>query len=207
MASILITDDHPLFMEGLSIVLQGKYPDLQIYQAQDFDEAKYHLRKYPSITLILLDRTFPGIDSFEHLQELWDINQNLRIAIISATCSPQVIQEALGKGVVGFIPKTHSPDATVAAIQQMLNGNTYIPNELFAHSHIGHDSNIKCSLSPRQQEILSLAAEGKTNKEIANTLALVEGTIKIHFYAIFKLLGAKNRSCAINIARMKGIIV
>lgn len=214
MASILITDDHPLFMEGLSLILRNKIPALQIHQAERLETAKYYVRHDQTIVLMLLDRTLPGIDSLEHLQELWDINPNLRIAIISASCSRQQIKEAMEAGVTGFIPKDSSPDTTIAAIQNMVDGGFYIPEQIWDSAYPPKDNNTKPTLSPRQVEVLALAAAGCANKEIANQLHLSEGTVKQHFNAIFKMLkvednlpkGNNRRAHAIQTARMRGII-
>jgi DNA-binding NarL/FixJ family response regulator len=204
MSGILITDDHPLFMEGLATLLQKQQPALKIYQALHLDAAKTYIKRDAAIMLMLLDRTLPGVDSLEHLPALWALNPNLRIAIISASDSRQHIKEAMDAGATGFIPKTSSPDAIITAILHIMNGGIYIPTEIWNSS--SQDKKSKFSLSPRQMDVLVLAAEGHTNKQIAHSLELTEGTVKLHFNAIFKTLGADNRTHAIQRARMQGML-
>lgn len=203
MTGILITDDHPLFMLGLDTALRLRKSELQVYQATHLDSAKLHIKQQSSITLMLLDRTLPGIDSLNHLEEFWEINPNLRIAIISAADSRHQIQEAINAGVVGFISKSASPHAILDAIDLLLQGRIYVPDTLFRSP-----TPLSCiaSLSQRQNEILQLAAEGYTNKQIAKETALTEGTVKQHFNAILKALSVNNRTQAIQTARMRGLV-
>jgi DNA-binding NarL/FixJ family response regulator len=205
MLSILIIDKHPLFMMGLETSLLTHNPKLQIYQATHIEAAKNQLKRNPNISLMLLDHTLPGTDSLNHLAEFWKISPPLRIAIISASESRQSILEAMEAGVAGFIPKSLPSDAAIAAINRLLAGYTYIPRELLEPSYTRrHNANPQ--LPARQTEILSLAANGLSNKQIAKTLHLAEGTIKQHFYAILKTLNADNRTHAVQIARTQGII-
>jgi DNA-binding NarL/FixJ family response regulator len=204
MPHLLITDDHPLFIMGLESVLQPRIPNLQIYQAEHIEVAKAHLRRNPSLDLMLLDRTLPGTDSLQHLHEFWEISPSLRIAIISASESAHSIWEAMEAGAVGYIPKSLSTELTVTAIQRLLTGQTWFPRERLENPYAQPVRNHP--LPNRHTEILALAANGMTNKQIANSLQLAEGTVKQHFNAIFKLLDADNRTHAIQIGRRRGII-
>ncbi len=204
MPHLLITDDHPLFVMGLETALLQHIHGLQTYQAEHIESAKAQLRRNPNLDLMLLDRTLPGTDSLQHLHEFWEISPNLRIAIISACESPQSIWEAMDAGAAGYIPKSLSTEMTVAATQRLLAGHTYIPRERLENPY--SQPNKRHPLPSRHTEILALAASGMTNKQIANNLQLMEGTIKQHFNTIFKLLDADNRTHAIQIARQRGII-
>ncbi|MBU0656060.1 MAG: response regulator transcription factor [Gammaproteobacteria bacterium] len=205
MPHILITDDHPMILSGLETILLAYNPTLHIYQATHIEAAKAHIRRNPSINLMLLDRTLPGTDSLQHLAEFWEISPRLRIAIMSAVESRQSISEAMEAGVAGFIPKSLPPETVIIAIQRLLAGQTYIPRELLDNPYTQY-AKTNAALPIRHTEILSLAANGQTNKQIANTLQLTEGTVKQHFNAILKTLCADNRTHAIQIARVRGIL-
>jgi DNA-binding NarL/FixJ family response regulator len=204
MAHILIADDHPMFISGLETALYQYSPTLQTYQAHDIEATKAHIRRNPSIDLLLLDRTLPNIDSLQHLAELREISPSLRIAIISARESRHEIWEAMEAGAVGFIPKSLSVTAFIEAIERLLAGYPYLPRELIDNPYGQQNKNNP--LSERQVEILTLAKHGMRNKEIAKRLQLTEGTIKQHFNHIYKILNAENRAHAIQIAQMRGII-
>ena len=201
MTGILITDDHPLFMIGLETVLRQNIPEMQLYQATTLKSAKSVLKSHPAISLMLLNRTLPGTDSLGYLHEFWSISPSLRIVIISVANSRRHLQAAVEAGATGFIPKASSPETIVKAIERLLAGGIYLPDDSLspAPKHIS-------PLSQRQTEILSLAAEGKSNKQIAAFLNLQEGTIEAHINTILKTLAATNRSHAIQIARTQGII-
>ncbi len=205
MLNLLIADDHLLFLEGLMLLLNDKFSGCKLHQASNLDAIKHQLRTNPSIDLLLLDRTMPGVDNLRHLHELWEIAPGLRIAILSATDSPQHVREALGLGVVGFISKAFSPDEMAVAIQHMLEGGIFIPEKLWT-SPERQGSNGPKLLSPRLLEVLMLAANGSSNKQIANTLGITEGTVKLHFHAILKALEATNRTQAIQKARLLGLV-
>lgn len=204
MTQILITDDHPIFVAGLESILRNAKPSLKIYHADHIEPAKQHLKSNPHLPLMLLDRTLQGVDSLEHLKEFLAIKPNLRIAIISANESHQYVNEAITAGAIGFIPKSLTVETTLRAVDLLLQGNIYIPKHLIGNDYRPHKKNE--DLTSRQLEILTLAALGQANKKIALRLNLAEGTIKQHFNAIFRALEAENRSHAIQIARMRGLI-
>lgn len=204
MAEILITDDHPIFARGLEAILRSSNPTTKTYHADHIDPAKGCLKRHPEINLMLLDRTLPGIDSLGYIKEFMVIKPNLRIAIVSAHESCQHLHEALEAGAAGFIPKSLPVDATLKAVDLLLEGGIYIPKHLIRHDYRSRkESEV---LTTRQLEIISLAALGQSNKKIALNLNLTEGTVKQHFNAILRALNADNRSHAIQIARLCGLI-
>lgn len=204
MNQILITDDHPIFIEGLESILKKSNPTLKIYHAEHIEPAKSCLKSHPTIPLMLLDRTLPGVDSLNHLKDFLTITPSLRIAIISAHESQQHLNEAIEAGAAGFIPKSSSIENISKAIDLLLKGNIYIPKSLLGNEYRQHKK--KEDLTTRHLEILSLAALGQSNKKIAINLNLTEGTIKQHFNAILRILNADNRTHAIQIVRMRGLI-
>lgn len=203
MLHILITDDHPIFVEGLESILRKSHLTIKTYHAHHIESAKRCLKSNPAIPLMLLDRTLPGVDSLNHIQDFQAINPLLRIAIISASDSTQHINEAFDAGAAGFIPKNLSVEQTLNAIEILIKGNIYLPKLTEKTYKLGKVAN---TLTQRQTEILSLAALGHSNKKIAQLLDLEEGTIKQHFNHIFKNLPADNRTHAIQIARTRGLI-
>ncbi len=204
MSGILITDDHPLFMEGLATLLQKQQPTLTIYQTLCLDVAKTVIKRESAINLMLLDRTLPGVDSLDHLPALWALNPNLRIAIISASDSRQHIKEAMDAGATGFIPKTSPPDAIIAAILHIMNGGIYIPSEIW--NSPSQDKKSKFLLSPRQMDVLVLAAEGRTNKGVAELLQISPATVETHRAHILQKLDIHNTAELVLYAVRRGVI-
>lgn len=204
MFTLLIADDHPLFLDGLALLLAAMLPDSRILQAQDMTLVRQHLSAQP-VDLLLLDRVMPGMDGMDRLTELAETWPQLPVAIISASDSSQHIREALDAGAAGFIPKTTSPSDMVIAVKRLLAGKTYIPQQAWQSIRKVY-VNGEISLSARQHEILTLLGEGSGNKQIADRLQLAEGTIKQHLNNIFRALGVTNRTQALQRARDLGFV-
>lgn len=204
MFTLLIADDHPLFLDGLALLLAAMLPDACILQAQDMTLVRQHLSTQP-VDLLLLDRVMPGMDGMDRLTELAETWPQLPVAIISASDSSQHIREALDAGAAGFIPKTTSPADMVIAVKRLLAGKTYIPQQAWQSIRKVY-VNGEISLSARQHEILTLLGEGSGNKQIADRLQLAEGTIKQHLNNIFRALGVTNRTQALQRARDLGFV-
>ncbi|MBO0613423.1 response regulator transcription factor [Thiothrix fructosivorans] len=205
MTSVLITDDHPLYAKGLETTLKQHCPAWEIFQTDHIETARTCLRRHPAITLMLLDRTLPGTDGLSHVPDFLKDFPTLRIAIISASESHQHIQEALEAGVAGFIPKSASPDEVIIAVKRLLDIGFYIPTAYLKPSSV-RTLNTETHLSAQQMKVLSGMANGWSNKQIASDLSLEEGTIKQHVYAVCKKLEVKNRTKAVQVAKMRGII-
>jgi DNA-binding NarL/FixJ family response regulator len=117
---------------------------------------------------------------------------------------------------MGFIPKSYSGKNLLCALRTVLDGDVYIPDTINRQlQHIGSGPYEKLQhyqavsdtgITRRQLEVLRLLADGQSNKQISNQLFLTENTVKAHVSALFRSLGASNRTECVNIARHKGII-
>jgi DNA-binding NarL/FixJ family response regulator len=198
---ILLADDHALFRESLSLALMRLTDDEpEILQAAHGEEAIRLAKEHDDLNLILLDLDMPGINGLQAIQSLLAI-QTTPIVMISAREDITTINEALSKGIKGFIPKTTSADVTLSALRLVLSGGTYLPAQLMQQtsSPINLLTN-KELLTPRQIEVLRLLQKGEQNKNIAYQLDLSPSTVKVHIRRIFTTLGARNRTEAVNIA-------
>lgn len=203
MHRILVADDHPLFLDGMSTLLGSMLPSTSIYTASNLQQVKIQLKKR-SINLLLLDRVMPGMDGMKCVPELRYQYPKVAICIISASESSQHIREALDHGAIGYIPKVYPPQKTLSAVKKILSGNSFIPEEAWTVSPKNTDGGIK--LSARQMEIIEAISQGKSNKSIARELQITEGTVKQHASNIFKLLKVSNRTLAIQRSRDLGLL-
>jgi len=127
---ILIVDDHALLCDSLALFLQGNYgSSLSILQARDGHTALQQTETFPDIDLILLDIDLPDIHGFEVIQELKKRTVNIPVIALSGTISPQFIQQCIGIGAAGFIPKTFTGNEMIAAIDMVLHGGSFTPRE------------------------------------------------------------------------------
>lgn len=120
--------------------------------------------------------------------------------------------EAVRLGAAGFIPKTSSSKVMLSALRLVMSGGVYLPPALIDENSVstrdapGADMSLDATpLTPRQREVLALLGQGKSNKEIARTLNLSEGTVKLHVTAILKALNVSNRTGAVVAASRLGL--
>lgn len=205
---ILIADDHTLFRESLSLLLlrlDDQAPT--IIQANHSEQAIQLAGQHDDLDMILMDIDMPGISGMSAIKTLRDIVPDVPIIMISADDASHQIFKAIDLGARGFIPKTTSADVMLSALKLVLNGGTYLPEQLLvAYQNHGGDSGHEQQLTPRQMEILRLLQKGEQNKNIAHQLNLSESTVKVHVRRIFTALGARNRSQAVNHAIERGIL-
>lgn len=208
---LLIIDDHPLFLEGISSVLDKFMPDVSMETAVS---ATAGMAKAASsnFDLVLLDLGLPDLDGYAAISEFHRRFPSLPVVVISAKERIEDMRHAIEVGALGYIPKSLPMHDIISAIEQVLRGEVYIPNQ--KPSVRRHDTRAKStipelmdtdSLSLRQIEVLSLLCHGKTNRQIALELELAEKTVKSYVTSIFRSLGVINRTQAVLAAKQLGL--
>lgn len=200
----LIADDDEFFRMALRVILIEKLGFAEVVEAPSLDDAVEQLSSRSDISLALFDLSMPGMKSAASLRAVRECFRDLRIAVISGSQRRSDILLALTSGVHGYVPKSIGAANIFHALTLITDGVIYVPP---AVTEISEDDEIssRCSgnpqatpdtLTPRQREVLALLVQGKSNKEIARTLDLGEGTVKVHVSALFRSLGASSRSAA-----------
>jgi len=204
----LIADDHELFRSGLKQLLVDMLGAEQVLEAETLDQAIEILTNEGAGDLILVDLRMPGMSGAEALAALRDGFPDAKVAVVSAWEERAEIIAALSAGVHGYIPKSLSSAEIAAAIQSVLDGRIYAPPSLgrreagvAAPTPITAPMGSAEKLTLRQKEVLNELLKGQASKEIARTLDIAEGTVKIHLAAIYRALGVRTRAEAI--ARLK----
>jgi DNA-binding NarL/FixJ family response regulator len=198
--NILIIEDHPLFREGLQYLLSDLSEGLVFHGSPGVtsvtDETLH------CADLILLD--LHTVDS-HGLQSLCTIRQREptgAIVVISSDDDADLVRDCIDHGAAGFIPKTSEAAVLVAALKLVLAGGIYLPPDCVLSSHKTTDqthavANHSHGLTKRQVRAMLLVARGHSNKKIADTMGITEGTVKLHLSAAFKTLNVKNRTEAV----------
>lgn len=203
---IMIVDDHALFRQGLALLLRDLYPDAEIIEAADGKQALAAAERYDDYKLILLDLRLPEGSCFETMAQLSRQLPNSSIAIVSASDNIKDITDAYRAGAKGYIVKSSTSDVLRHALLLILSGETYIPSSamgaLTGAAQVASSFQVQApenvpALTPRQREILLLMAHGMQNKDIANQLGMLEGTVKVHVKSILQKLGVNNRTHAV----------
>lgn len=209
MYNILIADDHPLFREAIINVIENEFPGCAITESDNLDGAVELVEGEENLDLILLDLDMPGMNGMNGLISLRNSYPTIPVVIVSAEKNKQVVIQAITCGAVGFIAKSSSREQMGAALQQILDGNVYLPPDIIrveggsmrTRSSAGNETTISpeviSSLTRRQLLVLKRMAKGESNKQIAYNLNIAETTVKTHVSAILRKLGVYNRIQAI----------
>lgn len=209
---ILIIDDHQLFIDGIRHIVELLDDDVDIIEANKAEDALKFIQTVNNLDLVLLDLHMPGLDGTSIIEHQQAQLSCLPIVIISGDDNPDTIQSVINKGVMGFIPKSYSGKKLLNALHTIMDGEIYIP-EMKNNPESDHYYNHCCydianskGITKRQFQVLELLVSGHSNKMISRILFLTENTVKTHVSALFRTLGASNRTECVNIARNKGII-
>ena len=211
MYSLLVADDHPLFRDALHAVISSGFTDTQLLEADSLASAMAHVETMEGLDLLLLDLSLPDADGLEGLKTLRETFPGLPVAIVSAHQERQLVLDAITLGAVGYIPKSTPREQLLAALQQILQGQLYLPADIMRRpppraipAAAGEDSEDKPSRLPRltdkQLDVLGCMSQGMSNKQIARELDIAETTVKTHVSAILRKLGATSRVHAIVMA-------
>ena len=210
MPKVLIADDHPLFRDALKEIVSRVFAmrgwDLVCLQAGERDEVIATAQSHDDLDLILLDLFMPGATGLAELVALRSILPAVPVVIVSLLDDAATVRQALACGAAGYVPKTSSKELIAAALQTVLAGGVYVPRELLAELQTGTTMASGAEeeggpLTPRQLAVLSLLANGKSNKQIARELSISEMTVKAHMTAVMRKLGVSTRAEAIVIFR------
>lgn len=204
---ILIADDHPLFREAITSVIASGFAGSEVIETDDLDSALEITRENDDLDLILLDLNMPGMHGLNGLISLRNEAPTIPVVIVSAEEDKQVVLQAITYGAVGFITKSSPRAQMTEAIQQILNGNVYLPSDIIrtgkeTQRRHRHEENLISpellnSLTRRQLLVLERMSKGESNKQIAYNLNIAETTVKAHVSAILRKLGVHNRVQAI----------
>ena len=204
MTTILVADDHPLFREALRGAVVRVIPDAVLHEADNAGALYAMADAHPDADLLLLDLNMPGTQGFSALVHLRAAHPQLPVAMVSAREEPEIMRRALDHGAMGFIPKSSDAATLATALQQVLDGERWVPDAALKAAPIADDERAIAArvreLTPQQFRVLQMLATGLLNKQIGYELGVSEATIKAHMSAILRKLGANNRTQAVLIA-------
>ena len=201
--NLLIVDDHPLFRQGLRMLLQTIDAALIVDETGDIGAA---LQKASAGTfqLILLDLRMPGTEGLAALGMLRNALPDVPVVVISGEYDSAMVREAIDRGAMGFIPKSLTPDRLVDALRQVLGLRVYLPDDALLVSTYRR-SDCLPELTARQTEVLRLVVQGKSNKRVARDIGVSSETVKSHLAAAMRALNAANRTELVYIAARRGL--
>lgn len=214
--AILIIDDHRLFADGLSVLLQQMDETLTVTTEYSARAALAKPEWLDSFDLLLIDVNMPTLTGFDFLQALNKRNILTKVVFVSGNEELPDVEHALSLGARGYIPKSLPSAEMVAAVKKVLDGDLFLPhnwdesvNWAVCNSNLNTKKQTKISvagLRPRQIEVLELMHKGHTNQNIASILGISESAVKSHISILFKALNTKNRTAAIKVGLEQALI-
>ncbi|HSL25744.1 MAG TPA: response regulator transcription factor [Acidimicrobiia bacterium] len=192
---MLIVDDHDIVREGLRRLFEKDEEVLVVGEASSVGEA---VRRVAIDTpdVVVLDLRLGDGSGIEACRRIHAWSPDIKVLILTAYADDQAVTEAIKAGASGYLLKRARLDSLVDAVHRAALGQTVFEH-LPANSQdaIDRDPLIKL-LTPRERDILELVAEGKTNREIAESMFLAEKTVKNYVSNILAKMGIRHRAGA-----------
>ncbi|CAL9593346.1 two-component system response regulator DesR [Streptomyces glaucescens] len=201
LVKILLAEDVHM-VRGALVALLELEPDLQVVASVDRGDliVPSALETRPDVAVIDID--LPGTDGLTAATELHDRVPGCRTLILTSLGRPGTLRRAMAARVSGFLLKDSPPSRLAQAVRSVAVGQRVIDPELALSAWEAPDN----PLSPRETQVLRLAARGADAAEIADHLFLTQGTVRNYLTAIVDKLNARNRIDAIRIAEEAGWI-
>jgi DNA-binding NarL/FixJ family response regulator len=199
---VLIVEDHPVFQEGLALILTSQ-PDISVVAAvANANNAVAEFRRHrPDITL--MDQRLPGSSGTDALLTIRAEFPQARVIMLTTSEGDVDIQRSLEAGAVAYVLKSTPKDELLHIIRSVHSGRKHIPPEVASRlaEYMGEED-----LTAREIEVLKQIRAGHRNKEIAFQLSISETTVNFHVRNLMEKLRANDRAHAVSIAIRRGFL-
>ncbi len=207
---ILLAEDHRILREGLKRLID-EHPNMEVVGEADNGITAWQKAKELEPDVVLMDITMPRMNGADATIKIRELCPNVKVVALTGHRASGYLSEVLKAGAAGFVLKQAAVDELIDAIQTVAKGGSYIDRasrETMAHSHL--DQRVFKGeaqgrpLSQREIQVLSLVANGYTNKEIANELSISVKTVESHKTNSMQKLELKSRAEIVDYARFRG---
>ena len=217
MITVLLADDHPLIRKGFRLILDAE-PDIEVVGEASDGTTAVSMATALRPDVVLMDVRMPGRDGIAATRDIADAGLPTKVLILTTFDLDDYVYAGLRAGASGFLLKDTQPASLVAAIHTIAAGDAVLaptattrlvrqfaaaaPREPAGRQHDGdlRGAQIRQALTDREQDVFSRMAAGMSNSEIAASLFLSEGTVKIHVGRILAKLGLRDRVQAVVLA-------
>ncbi len=215
---ILVVDDHPLFRDGLRLVIASD-SGLSLVGTAGTAEEALGLVEQALPDIILCDINLPGMDGLELARRLHRLHPQVRIIMVTLHMDEARILDAVRAGAAAFLAKDGSGEELLTTIRRVARGEYPINDRVLDSPRVARHlldqfrdldtpevAEIFSPLTPRELEILRTVADGQSNKEIARALSISDQTVKNHITSILRKLAVNDRTQAVMQALRHGWI-
>jgi DNA-binding NarL/FixJ family response regulator len=199
---VLIIDDHPVVRLGLRTLLESEEHISVTGLAGSAKEGIQEVQRVQP-DVVLMDLRMPEMEGVEAISELRHIAPNIRILVLTNYDEDDYIFRALRAGAMGYLLKNTPQIEIIRAVEMVHQNQSCIPPNIAKRLA---DAIAREELTQRELEVLKLAADGLTNKVIADRLFISSKTARNHVTSCLFKLGARDRTEAVTIALRRGLI-
>ncbi|MCB0163194.1 MAG: response regulator transcription factor [Anaerolineae bacterium] len=211
--TIVLADDHHIVREGLKTILNAQ-PDFQIVGEADDGLQVSPLVERLKPSVLVLDLMMPGLNGLEISRQVRRNTPQTQIVILSMHANEAYVAEALAAGAAAYLLKRATSDELINAIHEAVAGRRYLSSPLsdrlidayIRKLEAEEEDDPYATLTPREREVIHLAAEGSTNNEIAERLSLSVRTVEKHRSNLMHKLGLKTQTDLIRYAFQRGLL-
>lgn len=210
--SVLIVDDHPIMREALANAIHAE-PDLTVAgEAVNGDQA---LRRYQELrpNVVLMDLLMPLRDGVAATADILAFDPQARILVLTSVADDSRVLAALVAGALGYVTKDAERSQIIAGLRQVAAGQTFLPpstasklvRALQHGAPVAPTEHPPTALTLREQEVLTLAAAGWNDGQIADRLTVSTNTVRVHIHHIIEKLAVADRSQAVEWHRTQNL--
>ena len=217
---VLLVDDHPLFREGLSMLLKNLMSDVETCEAGSSEAALSQVASQSDIDLILMDLGLPDMSGLDAIKLMRERHTEIPVVALSSSDDKATVLRALDNGAMGFVPKSANSAILAGALRLILAHGIYLPPSVFLGERLAPTAERPSpsgngtpqartpgdlGLTTRQGDVLLRILQGKSAKVISRELNLSASTVKTHTSAVLRALNVTTRTQAIIAAGKLGL--
>ena len=213
---IFILDNQTLVRAALRVLIESQPGMEVIAEAGSLDEAAETLSNL-NPDIILLEINFPDELYLDIIPSLLQVNEQMRLILVTEINDPKLIQHAIEEGVMGVVFKNQPPETLIKAIEKVNSGEVWLERSMIANVlsrlsrnnkpiQLSHEEHSNNQLSDREKEVIRLIGQGHKNKKISTQLGISETTVRHHLTSIYKKLGVSDRLELLVYAHRYGLV-
>jgi len=207
---ILIADDHPVLRKGIRTLIESE-PDMQLAGEAADGASAVEMAARLKADVILMDLVMPGKNGIEAIRKIKAADPKARILVLTSFADDDKVLPAIKAGALGYILKVSAPQELIQAIRDVYHGEpslqpTIARKLLLNLTDNKTEEHQPDALTEREIDVLKLIAHGYSNKDIAQTLFISEGTTRSYVTNILNKLHLENRTQAALYALRTGLV-
>lgn len=204
---VMVADDHPVVRQGLKFML-AREGFAVVAEAADGREAlRQSEGTHPEV--VVLDLAMPGLNGIDTAREIMRVSPGTKTIILTQHAEEPYILEALRAGVHGYVLKSQAVSDMIQAIRDVHRGRLYLSpsiSNVVVGAYRERGELPRDPLTPREREVLQLIAEGKSTKQVAETLGITVKTAESHRSRIMSKLQIHEKTGLVRYAIKRGLI-